>query len=234
MNLENFPTNEIAKQMLSYVTEGWYDRSYVGKWMYQVMGMSMEQVQKLYEELPLQMFVKTATWGLCYHEQKYGQPIRWNLGYEERRRLLFQWGMKRAPMTPYNIEQYLKRQLGFETEVSDVHDPGSLGYAPDHPNRFRVVVWNHNINTDLDYGMVEKSIRQVNQSHTVFTVEHRQNFECSIGMYSGALVSEWVGYEIRPRQINRDMEGTARTVISVTMDMMIFEEIRKGVVLHDK
>ena len=174
MNLENFPTNEIAKQMLSYVTEGWYDRSYIGKWMYQVMGMSMEQVQKLYEELPLQMFVKTATWGLCYHEQKYGQPIRWNLGYEERRRLLFQ------------------------------------------------------------QGMVEKSIRQVNQSHTVFTVEHRQNFECSIGMYSGALVSEWVGYEIRPRQINRDMEGTARTVTSATMDMMIFEEIRKGVVLHDK
>lgn len=226
MDIENFPTNEVAKQMLSYVTEGWYDRSYVGKWLYQVMGMTMEQVKQRYEELPDQLFVEKATWGLCYHEQKYGIPVRKNLNYEKRRQLLLQRGMKRVPMTPYNMEQYLKRLLGIDAEVSDIHDPGSLGYVLDHPNRFKVVVWNHNTNIDLDYSKIEKTIRKVNQSHTVFTLEHRQNFESSIEIYTGAVVSEWVGYEIRPRQINRDMEAVAETVVSAAIDMMIFEEIK--------
>lgn len=36
MDLENFPTRESAKDMLSMVSPI-YDRSYVGKWIFQVM-----------------------------------------------------------------------------------------------------------------------------------------------------------------------------------------------------
>lgn len=32
-DLENFPTSESAKRQLSYVTEGFYEKSYVGKWL---------------------------------------------------------------------------------------------------------------------------------------------------------------------------------------------------------
>ena len=66
--LENFPTSESAKRMLSYVSTGFYDKSYVGKWLFQVMGLEYDDARKLVEELALQMFPETATWGLKYHE----------------------------------------------------------------------------------------------------------------------------------------------------------------------
>ena len=77
MNLEQFPTSETAKKMLGYITgNGFYDNSYVGKWIFQVMGEEMDDARAIIDELPLQAFVETATWGLRYHEEKYGLPIR--------------------------------------------------------------------------------------------------------------------------------------------------------------
>lgn len=89
-DLEQFPTSESAKRMLSYVTPGFYDNSYVGKWLYQVMGLEYDDARKLAEELQYQMFPETATWGLMYHEIKWGLPVRTNLSYEERRQLIYQ------------------------------------------------------------------------------------------------------------------------------------------------
>ena len=45
--LELFPTSESALKMLSYVTPGFYDKSYVGKWMFQVMGLEYDKALKL-------------------------------------------------------------------------------------------------------------------------------------------------------------------------------------------
>lgn len=39
IDLENFPTSQSAQNMLATVTPGFYDQSYVGKWLYQVMGL---------------------------------------------------------------------------------------------------------------------------------------------------------------------------------------------------
>lgn len=65
MNLEQFPTSETAKKMLGYITgNGFYDNSYVGKWIFQVMGEEVGDARAIIDELPLQAFVETATWGL--------------------------------------------------------------------------------------------------------------------------------------------------------------------------
>ena len=52
------------------------------------MGRELDLATVHIEELPYQMFIDTATWGLKYHEIKYGLPVREDLSYEERRRLL--------------------------------------------------------------------------------------------------------------------------------------------------
>ena len=44
MDLDNFPKSESAKRMLSYVTKGWYDRSYIGKWLYEVVGKELDGI----------------------------------------------------------------------------------------------------------------------------------------------------------------------------------------------
>ena len=99
IDLENFPTSESAQRMLASVTPGFYDKSYVGKWLYQVMGLEFDEAEKLIaEELPLQFFPETATWGLMYHEIKWGLPVRDYLSYEERRKLIYEKRDQRAPI----------------------------------------------------------------------------------------------------------------------------------------
>lgn len=228
IDLEHFPTSETAEEMLEYVTKGWYDRAYVGKWLYQVMGLAMDQVKQIYKELPEQFFVETATWGLMYHEQKYGLPVKQNVSYEERRRAILQRMKSRVPMCPYQMERLLQRQLGLEAEVSDIHDSGSLSYVPEHPNIFQVVIWDRERNTSLDYGAVERQIRQVNQSHTEFLITHRQIFNREKELFAGAVASQFVVYDIKARTINRDIDTKSRMCAAAVMDLQILEEIEIG------
>ena len=163
-DLEKFPTSKSAKKMLSYVSDGFYDKSYVGKWIFQVMGNEYDKACEMVEELPKQLFPETATWGLMYHEIKWGLPIRANLSDEERRRLIYQKRDYRAPMTPYCMEKYLANTTGFEVHVSDVHDPWKE-YLPEHPNQFRVFFLGEGT---LNAKLALRTIERIKQSHTTF------------------------------------------------------------------
>ncbi len=169
-DLENFPTSVSANKMLGYVSGGFYDRSYVGKWLYQVMGLEYDKALKIAEELPYQMFPETATWGLMYHEMKWGLPVREHLTYEERRKLIYQKRDIKAPMTPYRIEEYLKNVTDFEVHVADVHDSGIYNYKASHPNTFKVTFLGQGT---LDAGVVRETLNRIKQSHTDFILnEH--------------------------------------------------------------
>ena len=52
IDLERFPWSDSANRMLTYVTKGWYDKSYVGKWIYEVMGRELDLATIHIEELP--------------------------------------------------------------------------------------------------------------------------------------------------------------------------------------
>lgn len=171
-DLECFPTSDSAKRMLSYVTDGFYDKSYVGKWMYQVMGMEYDMALKIAEELPLQFFPETATWGLMYHEIKWGLPVRMNLSYEERRRLIYQKRDAKAPMTPYRMECYLRELTGLEVHVADVHDLGRYSDGFSHPNMFSVTIIG---NSGLDLSEVRRILDRYKQSHTVYALRLLEN-----------------------------------------------------------
>lgn len=169
-DLENFPTSESAKRMLSYVTDGFYDKSYVGKWLYQVMGLEYDAALKIVEELPYQFFPETATWGLMYHEIKWGLPVRNNLSYEERRKLIYQKRDNRTPMTPYRMEKTLKDITGFEVRIADANDPGDYGFVAPHPNVFKVYFIGEGT---LDSKKVHGTLDKLKQSHTIYTVNDR-------------------------------------------------------------
>lgn len=169
-DLEAFPTSESAVRMLSYVSQGFYDNSYVGKWLYQVMGLEYDDVRKIIEELPYQIFPETATWGLMYHELKWQLPVRENLSYEERRKLIYQKRDCRTPMTPYRMELYVKNATGIEISVADAMDSGRYSYVPEHPNIFKVYYDGENT---LDSELVHSALNQLKQSHTAYVVNHR-------------------------------------------------------------
>lgn len=170
IDLESFPTSESAKKMLSYVTAGFYDKSYVGKWLYQVMGIEYDAALRIAEELPAQFFPETATWGLMYHEIKWGLPVRDNLSYDERRRLIFNKRDCKSPMTPYRMEEYLSNAVGFNVHIADVNDSGRYGFVADHPNCFKVYLTGEGT---PDYEQVFNIINRLKQSHTTYNVNHR-------------------------------------------------------------
>lgn len=169
-DLENFPTSESAKKMLGYVSDGFYDSSYVGKWLFQVMGIEYDKVLEIVTELPAQFFPETATWGLLYHEIKWGLPVRLNLSYEERRRLIYRKRDYRAPMTPYRMEIYLSGATGFEVHVADANDLGGYGFMPPHPNMFKVFFIGEDT---LDVKLVKGILDRLKQSHTIYTLNDR-------------------------------------------------------------
>ena len=100
MDLENFPTRETAKDMLSMISPI-YDRSYVGKWIFQVMAASMELARETVEDMKNQAFPETATWSLPWWEERYGITGNEGKSLEERRRPIVQKRNTKRPMNPY-------------------------------------------------------------------------------------------------------------------------------------
>ena len=117
-DLERFPTSPTAQRMMKTVSPI-YDKSYVGKWIFQVMGLEMDEAWKLFEELRLQAFPETATWGIVYWEQRYHIPPDDNMPIEERRRRVIIKRSKRSPMNPTRIEQFLKDVTGRTVTVTE-------------------------------------------------------------------------------------------------------------------
>ena len=95
--------------MMQTVTgNGFYDHSYIGKWLFQVMGMEIEDAKKHIRELPEQAFPQSATWGIGYQEKKYGIPENTGKSLEERRNQILLQKTFHAPMNP----AFLERQAG--------------------------------------------------------------------------------------------------------------------------
>lgn len=166
MNLEQFPESGSAKRMLSYVTKGWYDNSYVGKWLYEVMGQEIDLSGSYLQELPEQFFVETATWGLSYHEKKYGLDVRTDLSDETRRMLIKEKRDSKYPMTPYRMEEILHERFQAEVHVYDVNDPGRFSFS--HPNIIVIRLVQSGGEDMVPIGAVKKQVDKMKLSHTVY------------------------------------------------------------------
>ena len=174
MDIEKFPISPGALRMMDTVTKGFYDKSYVAKWLFQVMGIEIDRLRELMKEIPEQIFPETATWGLMYHEQKWQLPVRENLSREERRTLICQKRDFRAPMTPFRMEKYLADATGFKVYIADASDPGEYGFFPSHPNIFKVYFIGEGT---PDLKLIYDMINQLKQSHTAYIISDRLEAE---------------------------------------------------------
>lgn len=163
MDLENFPVNETAKQMMQTITaNGFYDRSYIGKWIFQVMGQEIEAAKKYIEELPEQAFRKSATWGIVYQEQKYGIPENTGMTLEERRRQI----MIQKILSPVN-PAFLERQIGLIVGHDRVE---VIENNPEYT--FRVEILETDV-TAASYPDVRKFVKKAKPSHLAFLLVGR-------------------------------------------------------------
>lgn len=151
MDLENFPTRETAKDMLSMISPI-YDRSYVGKWIFQVMAASMELARETVEDMKNQAFPETATWSLPWWEERYGITGNEGKSLEERRRPIVQKRNTKRPMNPYRIAGLVAEISGREVEI----------YENVAPHTYEVIIRPGSSNVDL--AAVAEEIYKVKQS----------------------------------------------------------------------
>lgn len=121
VDLEHFPTNEVAQRLLTYVTRGWYDKSYVGKWIYEVIGLELETASRRISEAQKQAFPETAAWGMFFHELMYGIPIDRTKDIDDRRKAVVNRRDRtsRSSITPYRLENIIQTVFGLSASVSE-------------------------------------------------------------------------------------------------------------------
>ena len=163
MDLELFPASPSAKRMLASVSEEFYAKSYVAKWLYQVMGLEWDAVWEIVESIPEQAFVETATWGLAYHEIKWGLPVRENLDYATRRRLIYEKRDVKKPVNPWAMEQIVSDISGRVASIRDSNDDSAIP-----SNTFILQIESGESSVDLS--AIIRKIRTMKQSHTDFSI----------------------------------------------------------------
>ena len=124
INLDCFPVNEVAQRLLTYVTRGWYDKSYVAKWIFEIIGEELDTAIKSTAEIQNQVFPQTATWGLYLHEIMYGIPINQKEPIEDRRRQITKYrdSTIKSPLNPYRIENIISSVYGLRSLVVEYCD----------------------------------------------------------------------------------------------------------------
>lgn len=155
MNLELFPDNEKAKRMMERITgNGFYDNSYVAKWLFEVMGRELTDAEERILELAYQSFPETATWGIKYHEQKYGIMENPALSIAERRRQVLEKRNLCQAMNPAQLEKQLMDMTG-SSKVDVI----------EHASSYTFDVYIQDTDVSISYGKILNYIRKVKPSH---------------------------------------------------------------------
>ena len=176
MNLENFPTSPTAKKMLDTVSNGFYDDSYVGKWIYQVMGAELDAIGEKVGELPEQAFVDIASWGLSFWEDLVGIAIREDLSNEERRILIKNKLRDNHPISPAWLKQYLESLTGRTVEI--IEYPGSY--------IFNVTVKSGD--GDFEVPIILDALQEVKPAHLGVHITIQNDFKAPV--YFGTVLVE--------------------------------------------
>ena len=174
-DIEHFPTKESAKRMMSRVSPI-YENSYVGKWLFEVMGIEMDQARQIVESLREQCYLERCTWGIRYWEQRYGIDPNENLDLETRRAAVIQKRGKKQPLTPATLEEILEAMTGRPVSVDE-----------DNENyRFKVSI--DEGTSVVDYIAVIKKINTVKPSHLAYSIELPR--KGTLNMYFAAAMHE--------------------------------------------
>ena len=132
------------------------------------MGMEIDEAWRFMEELRLQAFPETATWGIVYWEQRYHIVPDENLTIEERRQRVIIKRGRRAPMNPARIERFTRDVTGREAVITELGED-YIFFISILPGE-----------SEVDYSELIKTIRSVKPSHLSFRVLFQTDVNLSI------------------------------------------------------
>lgn len=112
-------TNETAKRIIDYVSPIYGD-SYVGLWLFQAIGVALEEVCKIAEQLKYETNPSTAELLLDYWEREYGLATDSSLTNEQRRNKILAKTQTRGPASPARLSAAVSASLGgVEVDITE-------------------------------------------------------------------------------------------------------------------
>lgn len=133
--MEKIIQSESAQRIIDYVSDI-YGKSYVGLWLFQVIGIAIDEVNLIIMDLYDEIFPETSEKLLPYWEKEYGIIPDDTLTIEERRANIKAKMQMVAPINPAKLENILSDTVGKKVMITEV--PGSnkiiidvIGYVDD-------------------------------------------------------------------------------------------------------
>ena len=119
-------TNETAQKIIDYVSPI-YGSSYVGLWLFQAIGVALEDVCKIAEQLKYETNPSTADLLLDYWEKEYGVPIDSSLTKEQRRSKIIAKIQANGPASPARLSASVSAALGgVEVDITENVDKNTF------------------------------------------------------------------------------------------------------------
>lgn len=152
--MEQILTSESAKRMIDYVSPI-YGKSRIGLWLFQIIGLELDDVKEICDNIYDQIFVSRATWSLPYWEKAYEITPLPDQTIEQRRQQIQQRRVKKA-LNPARFEKILSSLSGVEAKI--VENTGK--------NTFQVIFYG----TVNNYDEVLRRIEQLKPAHLICDV----------------------------------------------------------------
>lgn len=112
-------TDETAQRIIDYVSQI-YGRSYVGLWLFEVIGEALTSVRGVADELRTETNPITANLLLDYWEAHYNIPADSTMNAKQRQARLESKLLSRGPCNPYRLATAISSALGgVEVEITE-------------------------------------------------------------------------------------------------------------------
>jgi len=174
-DLDGIIRSPSAKTFLRMVTKGFYDNSYIGLWMYEVIGREWDEMRKWAEGLKDEINPQTCTWSIGIWEWVYGIETDESLPIEYRRQRILAKIIGVRPINPEVIRRGVAALMGGELDEVEVNN--FVG-----PYRFEVIL-HPSGKSPFNYVKIFEYVRKIKPSHLAFeaTVETKVDITIEIG-----------------------------------------------------
>lgn len=198
-----------AENMLGMVTRGFYDKSYIALWLFEVIGREYDDMDKWSREIKREIFIQTCTWSIDIWEWVYGISTNPELPLAQRRAQIMAKQLQRPPINPAQIEGLLAAFTGCPVTVTD----------PSRPYTFSLLVDESNAQFPVNYKAARELLNKVKPSHlatewnTIITAEFN-GYDYDAGVTAEIVTEFFIGDEtpIETAQIDVLSGGTSEVI----------------------
>ncbi len=143
-DLDSIIQSPEAETFLRMVTKGFYNNSYTGSWIYEVIGREWDEMRSWAEGLRNEIHPQTCTWSIGIWEWVYGFEADESSTLEERRQRILSKILGIRPINPEMLRRGIAKVSGADAEVTDLTAPYRFGVTlnvMDKPVPLERVLW---------------------------------------------------------------------------------------------